>query len=226
MAPTNYFSRLFGRSPVRPLQEHMSRVLAAVQELVPFSEAVIAKDWDQARIFQKRIAGLEDEADGLKKDLRMHLPKGIMLPFPRRDALEVLSMQDKVANTARDVAGLMIGRRMEIPPSVASIFVALVRRCVDACAQANKAINELDELVETGFEGGEVEVVTAMLQELDDIEADTDRLQVELRAGVFAIEKDLPPVDVMFLYRVIELVGDLGDRAQRVGSRLQLMLAK
>ena len=43
---------------------------------------------------------------------------------------------------------------------------------------------------------------------------------------VFAIERDLPPIDAMFLYRILDWTGDIGDRAQRVGSRLQLMLAR
>lgn len=38
--------------------------------------------------------------------------------------------------------------------------------------------------------------------------------------------KRTTPIDVMFLYRVIELIGDLADVAQRVGSRLQILLAR
>ena len=47
-----------------------------------------------------------------------------------------------------------------------------------------------------------------------------------MRGKVFEMEKDLPPVDVMFIYRVIEWIGDLADLAQRVGSRLEIMLAR
>ncbi len=50
--------------------------------------------------------------------------------------------------------------------------------------------------------------------------------QVEIRTMLFEIEKDLPPVDVIFLYQIIQWVGDAADLAQRVGSRLQFMLAK
>ena len=45
-------------------------------------------------------------------------------------------------------------------------------------------------------------------------------------AGMIKLEKTLPPVDAMFLYKVIDWVGDLGDRAQQVGSRLELLLAQ
>lgn len=65
-----------------------------------------------------------------------------------------------------------------------------------------------------------------MIKTLDDIESDTDKIQVKVRAALFKQEKDLPPVDVMFMYRVIDSIGDLADLSQRVGSRLELMLAR
>ena len=88
------------------------------------------------------------------------------------------------------------------------------------------AINELDELVETGFRGHEVKLVQKMIKKLDKVESETDTLEKKARHKLFAIEKDLPPVDVMFLYKIIELTGDVADRAQQVGSRLQLLLAR
>jgi uncharacterized protein Yka (UPF0111/DUF47 family) len=36
----------------------------------------------------------------------------------------------------------------------------------------------------------------------------------------------MPPIDVIFLYKVIDTVGELANYAQRVGSRLELMLAR
>ncbi|MGL6122545.1 MAG: DUF47 family protein, partial [Shewanella sp.] len=41
-----------------------------------------------------------------------------------------------------------------------------------------------------------------------------------------AMESELNPIDVMFLYKTIEWVGGLADLAERVGSRLELMLAR
>jgi hypothetical protein len=109
---------------------------------------------------------------------------------------------------------------------VSDKLVEFVNRCIDASKQAQTAINELDELVETGFGGREVSLVQEMIKQLDDIESDTDKMQVKVRAELFKKEKDLPPVDVMFMYRVIDWIGDLGDLSQRVGSRLELMLAR
>ncbi len=219
-------SSLFGASPVRPLQTHMSRVQSCVELLVPFFEAVLDGDWARATDTQQQIARLEGEADELKRNLRLHLPKSLFMPVSRRDLLEVLTMQDKIANRAKDIAGLITGRHMEFPEPIGGLMLNFVKRSVDASKQAQTAINELDELVETGFRGNEVAIVESMIKRLDEIESDTDRLQVEIRAELFKRESAMPPVNVMFLYKVIDGIGDLADRAQRVGSRLELMLAR
>ena len=226
MPPFKSIVNLFGTSPVRPLQKHMEKVVECVSQLEPLFDAVVANDTVAVDRIQERIVALEHDADDLKHDLRLNLPRSLFLPVERRDLLEVLTMQDKIANRAKDIAGIIRGRRMAFPADIGPLFKDFVKRCIDACLQAQKTVNELDELVETGFRGAEVELVQNLISELDQIETDTDTIQVEVRTKVFAIERDLPPIDVMFLYRVIDWTGDIGDRAQRVGSRLQLMLAR
>ena len=224
--PNNPFLSLFGRSPIGPMQQHIAKAHECAAQLMPFIEAVIANDWTAAERIQQQIAQLERDADKLKKDVRVHLPKSLFLPVPRSDLLELLSVQDKVANRAKDIAGLMLGRKMMIPVPLNDAFRAFVQRSVDAAAQALTAMNELDELLETGFSGREVTLVERMIEELDAIEHDTDNMQIKLRSELYKLEKDLPPVDVMFLYQIIEWIGDVADRAQRVGNRLELLMAR
>ncbi|MEH6498516.1 MAG: TIGR00153 family protein [Pseudoalteromonas distincta] len=224
--PSNPFLNLFGRSPIGPMQQHIGKAHECAAQLVPFIDAVIANDWVEAERLQLQISQLERDADKLKKDVRVHLPKSLFLPVPRSDLLELLSVQDKVANRAKDIAGLMLGRQMTIPEPIQESFKFFVQRSVDAAAQALKAMNELDELLETGFAGREVTLVENLIEELDRIEHDTDTLQIKLRSDLFKLEKDLPPINVMFLYQIIEWIGDVADRAQRVGNRLEQLMAR
>lgn len=226
MAITNPFSNLFGQSPIKPMQEHMAVSVNAANELVAFMDAAITGDWDQAEAIQKRITENENQADELKKQLRLHLPKSLFLPVPRSDLLELLSMQDRIANRAKDIAGIMLGRKMSIPAKLQKKMREFLVTAVATSEQALKAINELDELLETGFSGRELKLVEKLIKDLDNLENKTDKLEVTIRASLFKLEAELPPVDVMFLYRVIEWIGDLADRSQKVGSRLQILLAR
>jgi uncharacterized protein len=226
MARASYFANIFGTSPVTPLQKHIDSVVACVYQLIPYFEAVFAENWEQAAEIQKQIADLENASDIIKNELRLHLPSSLFMPVDRRDVLEVLDLQDLIANKSKDIAGLILGRKMKIPRTLHEGYTKFLNRCIDATRQAQLAVNELDELVVTGFRGDEAKRVKNMIQELHKIEHETDKIQVSLRADLYKIESELQPVDVMFIYKIIEWTGDLADAAQSTGNRLQLMLAK
>lgn len=226
MVTKNYMSGLFGRSPITPLQEHMHRVYKGVKHLIPLVEGMVESDNDKILQAQEKIINSEHDADVMKRELRTHLPKGLFMPVDRRDVLDVLLRQDMIVNQAKDVASLIEGRKMQLPEEMNKPFLAFTNRCVDTVKQALQTINELDELVETGFRGLEVDRVEEMLVELGAIESETDTMQDELRKTLFKLESSLSPVDVIFTYRLIDWVGNVADNAERVGSRLSLMLAR
>ncbi|MCC2618059.1 TIGR00153 family protein [Aestuariibacter halophilus] len=223
--PTNSFLGVFAKSPLKPLEQHINVVHKCSQALMPFFDAVFAGDWNKAGEHQAEISNLEKRADDLKRELRVSLPGGIFMPIQRQDLLDLLTQQDKIANKAKDISGRVLGRQLVIPGELQDSFLAYLKRCLEATKQAKKVINELDDLLETGFKGREVRLVEDMIEQLDKIEDDTDSMQVDIRKRLLDLEPTLNPVDVIFLYSIIEWVGELADISERVGSRLELMLA-
>lgn len=224
--PSSPFLNMFGRSPIRPLEEHMLKVHACVIELQVFFAAVLKTDWEEADLIQQHIVQLEHNADDMKRELRLHLPTSLFMPFSRSDLLELLNVQDRLANKAKDIAGVVLGRKMTLPDRIAGLFMQFLKRCIDASKQANIAIHELDELLETGFSGKEIKLVEGMIIKLSHIEEETDLKQIHLRQILFELEKKIPPVDMIFIYKIIEWTGDLADYAREVGDKLQILLAR
>ena len=221
----NMLANIFGTSPVRPLERHMDIVYRCAKKLRPFVNAVIKRDLKRMAEVRSQIEALEHEADNLKKDIRMNMPKSLFMPVPREDLLELLLVQDKIANRTKDVSGVIMGRKMKFPKEIAPQFLEFVESNVDAAKQARKSVRELDELFTAGFKGAEVTLVSEMIEELDEIETHTDEQQTRIRSALFEIEKNLDPIDAMFLYEVIELTGEIADMAERVGRRLELLLS-
>ena len=219
-------SSLFGKSPISPLQQHMKKVHSCIKEFGVFAKAANAEDWEKAQTAQISISDKEHKADKLKKKLRMNLPSTFMMPFSRRDLLDVLLIQDSIANITKDLAGLMMTRRMVFPKEFAEDFINLTGLCIKTSAAALVAINELDELLETAFSSRERKIVDQMIKKINELEHDTDIAQSEIREKLFALESSLAPVDVMFYYRAIEWLGETADAAQKVGSRFEVMLTK
>ena len=217
---------MFGPSPIRPIEQHMHKTYLCAKQLSPFFEAVLIHDWTTADSIKDKIIILEKEADIIKRNLRLHLPTGLFLPVARTDLLELLSAQDKIANKAQDIAGLIMGRKMHIPTDINPAFMPFLNRCLDAAKQACKAINELDELLESGFRGSEVNIVEEMIVTLDEIEHDSDDKLADIRHRIFQIEHTLGAIEVIFLYKLVQWIGDLADLAQTVGARLQILIAR
>lgn len=222
---TNIFN-LFGPSPIKPLEQHMRKVYHCARQLIPFFEAVLKRAWEEAAAIKRKIDELEKEADGIKRELRLHLPTGLFLPVARSDLLELLNVQDKIANCAQDIAGLTLSRKMVPPVELHSLFMPFLHHCLDAAHQACQAINELDELLESGFRGNELKIVENMILKLDKIEHDCDTMLAGIHHKIFEMESTLPAIDVIFLYKLVQWIGYLADHAQTVGGRLQILIAR
>jgi predicted phosphate transport protein (TIGR00153 family) len=221
-----YFSSIFGKSPFRPIQQHMGLCMNAASEVVNLVTATMASDFAEVERLQRLISSLEGQADELKREIRLNLPRGFLLPVARADVLDLLTRQDKIANHSEDIAGLILGRQMTFPEELKALMDNYTRVSVSACGLALDVVNEIDELIESSFTGKEARQVVEMIAAVELRERESDKLQVDLRRALFQIEKNLGAVDVMFLYTIIDLVGDLADIAERVGHRVQMMLAK
>ena len=216
---------LFAKSPFKPMQEHMDVVLRCVREAVPLLEALCADDEAAVRAAWERIDALEGEADRLKNDLRAHLPKRLMLPVDRRDLLEILDLQDSIADKLQDVAGLLLERKMPVPASMAPKLLELVRSAERTCEQSAVAVASLDELVEIGFRGREADRVSERIERIGALEGETDRLETELLSELFRLEDEMSAVSVMLWYQIIGWIGNIADNAEKVGNRLRLLIA-
>jgi len=217
-------ANLFGRSPIRPMQAHMQAAAECARAIVPVLEAMASGDMDALDRGRAIVDDLEHRADQLKHEIRRHLPKRLFMAVERRDMLEILDYQDSIADVAQDIAELADMRSMVVPKELAAAFLELVRRAVSACEQAERVINELDELLEIGFRGREVAKVDEMINELSRMESETDALEERVQRILFGIEDELG-ISAIFWYKLIDYVGGMADYAERVGNRLRLLTA-
>ncbi len=219
-----WIQNLFRSSPVKPMQEHMRVAVSCARKLPALLDAMTAGDRERIRAVRGEIDELEHQADEIKNEIRTQLPRRLLLAMDRRDMLEILDAQDSIADTAQDVAGLADQRGMGVPEPLREPLAELVERVVATCEQAERVIDELDELVETGFKGREVGRVEEMIESLCRIETDSDELADGLARKLFAMEAELG-VATVFWYQMIGWIGDLADYAERVGNRLRLLIA-
>lgn len=215
---------IFGRSPVRPTQQHMKTVVECAREVLPLVEAMVAGDHEAVSRHREEICRLEHEADSIKHEIRSHLPKRLFMAMERRDLLEILDYQDSIADVAQDIAELADMRSMTVPVILREPLLDLVGKVIVTCEEAEAVINELDELLETGFGQRECARVEAMIVALGCRESETDALAEDAHRVIFGMEQELG-VGTYFWYQMINWIADMADYAERVGNRLLLIIA-
>ncbi|HOP21914.1 MAG TPA: TIGR00153 family protein [Gammaproteobacteria bacterium] len=222
----NIISEMLGKSPVFPIQGHIKTAYKSAELLPDLFRAANLNDWSKVESINAEIRKLENEADEQKLKIRSNLPKSLFMPVPRQDLLELVLVQDRIANLSKSISAMVKQRKIQIPAEFFDEFMEFVELCVNAAKSARKSVNELDELYETGFRGAEVDLVQKLIDKLDVLETETDNKQDSVQQALFKIEKQLDAVEVMFLYKLIDKVGGIADQSERVGRRLEILLAK
>ena len=220
------FTDLIKKSPFGPIRAHMLVSKASVKELINFLQSAINLDWNKATESRKIISDLENEADALKAETRSLLTKSLFLAVPREDILDLIKLADDIPNTVKDISGLIIGRQMEIPSEIASSFLLFAKEAATITETAGEAVDYIDELFQFSFGGNAAIKMQQLLEQLDSLENKNDQSEINLRGELFSIERDLPPVNVIFLYDIINKIGELSDRVEQVGHRISLIASR
>ena len=226
MAARSFFGQIFAKSPISPIQNHMKIACSAAALLPDYFDAVFKLDWELAKSRGAEIQRLEEKADVIKREIRAGLSRSLFMPVSRVDLLELLKSQDKIPNRAKDIVGLSMGREMEFPAELGPLMREFVQTSVRTAEMAMHALDELDQLFESGFGDVVINLIADMITKLNTIEHEADLLQRDVQNKLYALEKNINPVDVMFFYRIIEWIGDIADNAQSVGNRMLNLIAK
>lgn len=216
--------KLFGRSPFAPLQTHMESVAKCVHSLVLLCEALEVKDYVRLEELANQISTLEHDADLIKNDIRNHLPQGLFLPIHRSNLLDILSLQDSIADQVEDVAVLVSLKPLEILPVLKEEFNLFVKKNIETFDEVQLIIKDLHELVESSFGGAEAKRVRAMVDEVAYLEHEVDLIQRKLLKKLFSAEAELTFVTFYQWQRLIYSIGSISNLSENLAYRIRMTL--
>ncbi|HDZ89758.1 MAG: TIGR00153 family protein [Deltaproteobacteria bacterium] len=216
-------SSLFQESPFVNLQRHADKIRECAQL---FREAAICHVDERCGDFDgltDRVARIESEADAIKRNIRNHLPRGILMAVDKFQFLQYLREQDKVLDEVEEALLWLSLRPKGIPGTLAEDFQHLVTSVIPA-------IEKLPELVSmaTRFfksrSNRQRKKMKSLIQDIRQDEKEADFLERELKLRIFSEIKD--PLVVFHMVRLIEIVGNIADHAQNASDRMRAMIAK
>ena len=217
---------LFAKSPFGPTQAHLKKSIECAQQLHPLFEAAFAGNQDEIQQVVDKINELEHEADQLKNEIRNSLPKSLFMPVDRRDLLELIHMQDSIADSTQEAAGMLTLKKLKLPEVLKPDALNLIDEVLVTCDMGLAIGSEIDELAESSFGGPEADRVLEMINQLDDAETKSDVIGVHLARELFSLEDQMSPVDIMLWYQIFYTAGQVANNAERMGNRFRLLIAR
>jgi predicted phosphate transport protein (TIGR00153 family) len=215
---------LFVRSPFSPLQSHMEKVAACVPKIEEIFEAYHDKNYDKMDAISQELSQLEHAADLTKNEIRNHLPKGIFLAVNRGDLLEILSLQDSLADKAEDIGVLMTLKHLQPLKGIRKDLKIFLDKNLQAVRHAHKIIQEIDELLEASFGGKEAEKVRAMVEEVAFMEHEADILQRNLLKKFYNMDDVIPYTSFTLWIHILQAIASLGNNSEKLANRVRMLL--
>lgn len=206
------------------MQDHALQVEHCVNELPHFFQQ-LAADFNQAQTLTQKISDFEHEADKIKNAIRNNLGKSILLPIKKNDLLDILSIQDAIADTAQDIAVLCtLKPQFKLPVELRSHLEILLEKAMATFHKYKQIINLMDELLEATFSGPQAENIKDEIHEVALMEHETDKAQKLFLQKVFLIEDSLSKSDFFILAQLSKEIGDIANISERAANKIRLIL--
>jgi uncharacterized protein len=215
---------VFGRSPFVPLQMHMEKVSACVERIPEILEVYKQGDTEAVEKISKKISKLEHEADVIKYDIRSSLPRGIFTLVNRSSILNILDIQDAIANKSENLGVLLTFKNAKRFDGFDEALHEFMEKCIETFQGAQLVIDRLDELVETGFGGQEAHSVHELIDRVAVLEHEVDVNQRELIRMLLEHETSISYGDFFLWTRMIQQLSGIADSADELAAAVRLFL--
>jgi predicted phosphate transport protein (TIGR00153 family) len=187
-------------------------------------ECYVEQDCEEFDTLTEDVAKLESQADWLKRNLRNHLPRGLLMPVDKFVLLDCLREQDHVLDNVEEALyWLSFKPEGGIPEGLVGDFLHLV----DAVIPAIEKLPDMAEQAIVYFKSSTEEKrdqLKSIIRDIHQAEKEADHLELELKKQAFAVLKD--PVDIFHFVRLVEIVANIADDAQNASDRMRTMIAR
>ncbi len=217
-------AKLFAKSPFAPLQKHMQDVNECVKKVKEIFEALEENDSKSVSRISIEISKLEAIADTTKNELRNHLPGGLFMPVSKVALLEILSLQDDIADDCEDIGILLTLKDLTLKDIFKEDFKIFLNKNLETYELIKEIIDEFDNLLETSFTGREAEKVRSMVSNVALKEHETDLTQRKLLKNLFSNEDQFTHAEFQLWLLILREIRTLSNTSEKLAHRIRNLL--
>ena len=218
------FFMLFRQSPFEKLREHAQKLLDGADEFRQAFACYLDNNCAEFEKLHQQVTRTESEADAIKRNIRGHLPRGMLMPVDKYLFLSYLREQDKVMDSIQDTLHWLSYRPESIPQTMADDFQLLADR-------AASVVDLVPLMVEQGvsyfrtFSHSDRKQVKSTIVRIRQMEGQSDQIERKLISDIFS-QSPQPPGGEFHLVHLVELMGEISNTAENSGDMMRAMVAR
>lgn len=218
------FMSLFYESPFENLKRHADKARECARV---FYKAVKCHMDQQCAAFDDltdQVAILESEADSIKRNIRGHLPKGILMPVDKFQFFMYLREQDKVLDAVEESLYWLSYRPEGIKRGeLREDMLFFVEKLLPAIESLSPLVGKAALFFKSPSDQLRREI-KSIIRDIRQNEHEADHLERELIHHIFTAEGD--PMRKFHLIRLVETMGSIADHAQNASDMMRAMIAE
>ena len=202
----------------------MQDVNECVKKVKEIFEALEENDSKSVSRISIEISKLEAIADTTKNELRNHLPGGLFMPVSKAALLEILSLQDDIADDCEDIGILLTLKDLTLKDIFKDDFKSFLNKNFETYELIKEIIDEFDNLLETSFTGREAEKVRSMVSNVALKEHETDLTQRKLLKNIFSNEDQFTYAEFQLWLLILREIRTLSNTSEKLAHRIRNLL--
>ncbi|MGA7874409.1 MAG: TIGR00153 family protein [Desulfoferrobacter sp.] len=216
--------KLFRQSPFDGLLKHAEYI----RESGPiFRLAIIAYLDESDEEFERhhnQVTIIENQGDTVKRNIRGHLPRGILMPVDKFQLLWYLREQDKILDSVQDALHWLSYRKTHIPDEMVDDLLLMVEK-------VNEVLKSMYPLVSTAasyfsnFSEEQRDKVKEAIHQIREYEFQSDQVERKLLSDLLSYPFE-NATSAFHLTRLIEYLGDVSNHAENAGDMMRAMIAR
>jgi hypothetical protein len=216
--------RLFRQSPFEGLIKHAE----LIRDVAPvFQQAFLSYLDDSAEEFEyyhNQITVIEHQGDTIKRNIRGHMPRGILLPMDKFQILWYLREQDKVLDSTQNGMHWLSYRKTHVPDEFVDDLLLMVEKVGDVLKSVLPLVVIADQYFRSFSENHRKEVKDAV-HAIRHFESQSDIVERKLKSDFLSYEFD-NPTSAFHLTKLVQYMGGISDHAENAADMMRAMIAR
>ena len=198
------------------MREYCEQVLSCIHS---FREAIAqyCQNPDRNAIKESftKVHRAESKADDIRREIEVMMYSKALFPESRGDILGLLESIDRLPNHAESSVRMIWSQFISIPDTLHGE----IKQLVEYCCRSVEYVLEAVEMLFKNFRNS-----ASIIGKIDQIESQVDQLEYALIEKIF--QANPQAVNSVLLRDLINYIAGISDRAENVGDRIGIIVAK